>query len=834
MTLSRRTVVKLGLGAGAGSLLPRVPVAAQEVHPGALNADHATVLARPLPLSAVRLTGGPLKRAQDLDAAYLLELDPDRMMAYYRDRAGLARRAEPYGGWDGGGRNLTGHIAGHYLSAVSLMWAATGDARFKERADYLVADMKEVQDAHGDGYLVALEGGRRAFSELARGEIRSAAFDLNGEWSPWYTLHKTYAGLRDAYRYTGNRTALDVEVAFAAWAEGVLAHLSEAQLQRMMNTEFGGMGEIMVDLYADTGDERWLALSYRFEHTDFTRPLQHLQDNLAGKHGNTQVPKLVGSADRYAYTGRAADLVAADFFWKRVAHHHSFATGGHGTDEYFGPADRLNDRVDGRTAETCNVYNMLKLTRRLFSLLPDPVYADFHERALFNHILASMDPEDGRTCYMVPVGRGVTHEYQNMTRGFTCCVGSGMESHALHGDGLYYEAEGRVWVNLYAPSTAEWTAAGVRLAMETDFPEGESARLTVTAASPREFTLALRRPHWSGEGFAVSVNGQAVDVGARASEDEEEGWRGLYAWDFPVSSYVDIRRTWRSGDEVRISLPKALRLEALPDNARRASVLWGPLVLAGDLGPEPEGRRDEEERLEPPVVPVFVREEGAEVSSWLRPVTAGSGGLGGAGRFRSAGAGREPNADGAVHDIDFVPFYQLHRRTYSTYWDLFTPEEWAERKTEYAARAERLRRLEAATVAWVQPGEVVFERDFGYQGGEDATAARIEGRPGRRGRSWFSYEVPVDPGHPTTLILTFFSDDRRSAPATFDVLVDGHVLATQEVGRTEPREFFDVEHPVPGVMVAGKARVTVRFQAHEGSQIATLFGVRVIRGDAAR
>ena len=237
MNLSRRSALKVGLGAGALPLLGRSPLAARQSDPAHMaTAPDDIVQARPLPLSAVRLTGGPLKHAQDLNARYLLELEPDRMLAYYRDRAGLTPKAEGYGGWDGDGRNLTGHIGGHYLTAVSLMWAATGDERFKDRADYLVSELKEVQDAHGDGYLSALSGGRRAFGELASGRIRSASFDLNGEWSPWYTLHKTYAGLRDAYRFTGNRTALDMEIAFSEWAEGILSGLSDAQLQHMMNT----------------------------------------------------------------------------------------------------------------------------------------------------------------------------------------------------------------------------------------------------------------------------------------------------------------------------------------------------------------------------------------------------------------------------------------------------------------------------------------------------------------------------------------------------------------------------------------------------------------------
>jgi DUF1680 family protein len=825
MPLSRRDALKLGLGASAVPFLNRLPL--NEAPPRATptaGVDDRIIRARALPFKMVRLQGGPLKHAQELDARYLLQLEPDRMLAYYRDRAGLKPKAEPYGGWDGDDRNLTGHIAGHYLSAVSLMWAATGDPQMKARVDYIVQELKVVQDAHGDGYLSALKGGRRAFGELARGEIRTQSFDLNGEWSPWYTLHKTYAGLRDAYRHTGNRTALGVEIKFAAWAEQILSGLSDAQRQRMMNTEFGGMNEVLADLYTDTGDARWLTLSYAFEHRAFIEPLQRHEDDLGGKHGNTQIPKLLGSAARFASTGRPEDLTAAGFFWDRVVHHHSFASGGHGTDEYFGPPDELSDRVDGRTCETCNTYNMLKLTRMLFSFWPDVHYADYHERALYNHILASIDPEDGRVCYMVPVGRGVTHEYQDMQKSFTCDVGTGMESHALHGDGLYYEAGDRLWVNLYVPSTAEWPEAGVRLAMVSDFPEGESAKLTLTLKAPRAFTLAVRRPSWVTDGFAVKVNGAAVSVPPTNKEE-----RDLYAWPVPVGSYVEVKRTWRTGDVVEVTLPKSLRVEPLPDNPHRASIMWGPLVLAGDLGPERgRGGDDGEGPRQPPppaVVPVFVSAD--DVDTWLKPVP------GEPGKFRSDGTGREPNAGGNVHDVDFVPFYRLHRRTYSTYWDFFTPEAWADQKAAYAKEADRLRTLEAATVANVQPGEVMFEREFNYQGADDSRPQRIMGRPGRMGRSWFSYDIRVEAAHPMAIVATYYSDDRRATPAAFEIQVDGKTVGEQTVERSTPRRFFDVTYAVPADLVRGKDKVTVRFQAKTGSQIATVFGIRMIRADSA-
>lgn len=785
--------------------------------------------AQPLDVGSVRLLGGPLKQAQDLDAKYLLELEPDRMLAYYRQRAGLQAKGEPYGGWDGGGRNLTGHIAGHYLSAVSLMWAATGDPRFKERADYIVKEFKLVQDKHSDGYLSALEGGRECWEAVSKGEIRSGGFDLNGLWAPWYVLHKTYAGLRDAYRYTGNRTALNIEIKFAEWAQRVLAPLTDAQIQRMLNTEFGGMNEVLVDLYADTGDRRWLDLSYRFEHRSFIEPLQRHQDILPGKHGNTQVPKLIGSADRFAYAGHAGDIMAASFFWDRVVHHHSFATGGHGKDEYFGPPDQLYDHVEGRTAETCNVYNMLKLTRRLFALRPDAHYADFHERALFNHILASIDPEDGRTCYMVPVGRGVRHEYANMLRSFTCCVGSGMESHALHGDGIYYESPEKLWVNLYAPSTADWATAGVKIAVEADFPEGESAALRLTLEAPRQFTLALRRPYWVGEGFSVTVNGQAVseDVIDPLRAVPESGRRQANVASRPSGSYVNLKRTWRAGDTVELTLPKTLRLEPLADNPRCAAIMWGPLALAGDLGPEPDRGRGRDARYQRPEVPVFVAAE-RPVSTWLKPVPDEPG------KFRTDGVGRIPDAVDRASDVDLVPFYRLHRRTYAVYWDLFTEPEWQRKKAEYAAEQERQRKLQLATVAYAQPGEMQPERDYNYQGADDARPTRVEGRPGRRAQTWFSFDLPVELAHAMALVVTYYSTERRRGMARFEILVDGQPVGRQVVGRSEPSRFFDVEYALPANLVQGKEKVTVRFQAIEDGSVAGVFGIRMIRADADR
>ena len=760
-------------------------------------------VARPLPLSAVRLTGGPLKHAQDLDIDYLLELEPDRMMAYYRKRAGLEPKAAGYTGWDGDGRNLTGHIAGHYLSAVSLMYAATGDARFKERADYLVKEMKEVQDKNGDGYLGAIEGAREKFAEVAKGNIRSSFFDLNGMWSPWYTLHKTFAGLRDAYRYTGNRTALELEIKYAGWAEGILLKLDEAQTQKMLNTEFGGMNEVLADLYADTGDKRWLDLSHHFDHHAVLDPLARRQDILAGLHGNTQVPKLLGHLSRYIYTGDKTDGTAAEFFWDAVALRHSYATGGHGRDEYFGPPDKLGDRVEGRTDESCNVYNMLKMTRRLFAIHPEMKYAEFEERALFNHVLGSIDPEDGRTCYMVPVGRGVQHEYQDMMRGFTCCVGSGMESHGLHGDGIYYESGDKLWVNFYAPSTANWQSAGVGVVMDTTFPEGDAATLKLSVQKAKQFTLALRRPSWAGAGFSVKVNGTSV------KDVSQPG------------AYVELKRRWKTGDTVTLVLPKTLRIEPTPDTPSRVALMWGPLVLAGDLGPERDRRGGGGSTIGP--IPSFVSD--AAVTDWLKPVADKPG------NFHAAGR----DNDDQTREIDLVPFYRLHRRTYAIYWDLYRSDAWKQKLAEVAADRERQRKLEAATISSLQPGDTNKEKEFNQQG-EETTVDRMMGRTGRRGKKWFSFDLPVEPSRPVTLVVTYNSEQRPKRSA--EILIDGRRVGEQAIegspNGSAVGHFFDVDYKIPTELIKEKQKVTVRFQATTGSEIPTVFGVRTIRAEVER
>lgn len=399
---------------------------------------------------------------------------------------------------------------------------------------------------------------------------------------------------------------------------------------------------------------------------------------------------------------------------------------------------------------------------------------------------------------MVPVGRGVRHEYQDMFRSFTCCVGSGMESHGLHGDGIYYESVDRLWVNLYAPSTATWKSAGVNLAMETGFPEGDTATLEFTLQKPKQFTLALRRPAWAESGFEVKVNGKAVKVVSKPG------------------SYVEIKRAWKTGDTVALALPKTLRVEGLPDNKNRAALMWGPLVLAGDLGPERRGGPAD------PVPSIVAAEK--PIGAWLQPVPDRLG------IFRSVGVGRA--IDNGEKEVEFVPFYRLHRRTYGVYWDLYSSDGWSRKLAEVAAEQAKLRKLEAATIAFAQPGDPEKEKSFNQQG-EETNQDRAMGRSGRRGKKWFSYDLPVDSSKPIALVVTYTTDERGKR--SVEILVDGQRVGEQTIERSSPGSavgrFFDVDYRIPTELVKDKSKVTVKFQAIGGNETATVFGVRTVRVD---
>lgn len=765
--VSLLTIQGLAVESGSVVVEPKVPLRAESFD-----------------LGNVRLLRGPFREAMERDAAYLLKLEPDRLLAGFREDAGLPPRAPRYGAWETQG--VAGHTLGHYLSAGAKMFAATGDGRFKERTVYIVTELVACQEANGDGYVAAIPNGKRIFAEVARGDIRSQGFDLNGCWVPWYTMHKLLAGLRDTYLYTGNAQALVVYRKLGDWALKTTGELNHDQLQQMLRCEQGGMTETAADLYALTGEKKYLELAGRFNHRAVLDPLIAGEDRLNGLHANTQFPKIIGAARQYELTGNDDFRRASVFFWETVTRHHSYATGGNSDSEHFGPPDQLSERLSPSTTESCNTYNMLKLTRHIFEWTASPECADYYERALFNHILASQDPKTGCVTYYLSLQSGGEKVYQDPFDAFTCCVGTGMENHAQYGEAIYFHDASGIYVNLFVASEVDWPEKGITLRQDTRFPEEDTARLTFHCSKPTEFTLYVRHPGWAVDGMSVAVNGEAA---------QHSGTSG---------AFLPLRGTWRDGDIVEMRLPMRLHIEAMPDNPKRAALLYGPIVLAGALGSSPE----------PATVPVLITGD-RPIEEWLKPA------MGHALTFETQSVGRP-------RDVQVIPFYRMHHQRHVVYWDFFTKAEWEAREAAYRAEQERRRELEARTVDFVQPGEMQPERAHDFDG-ENTRCGSHQDRKWRDAAEGgrFAFTLKVAPDAPMQLVCTYWGSD--TGGREFDILLDGLKVATQVLDNPKPNAFIDITYDIPPELTRGKDHVRVTFQAHPGKMAGGVFGCRMVR-----
>lgn len=564
--LSRREVLKNMTGgtvAAAFTLATAARGSATSV--GEEFADRRTVVDAKLKsfaLSEVRLGDGPFRTAQQLDAKYLLELEPDRLLHNFRVNAGLKPKADVYGGWESVEPWIAirchGHTLGHYLSACSMMFASTGAQEFKQRVDYIVHELQQCQTAYKSGLICAFPDGQKPLDE-----IRTTTKFVG---VPWYTMHKIFAGLRDAYQHANNKTALAVLVRLSDWAITHTKDLSDDQFQSMLKTEHGGMNEVLADVYAITGEAKYLTLAQRFSHRALLDPLSHEEDTLDGLHSNTQIPKVIGFSRLYQLTGESRYGSAAKFFWKTVVEKRSFVTGGNGDGEhFFNPADFAKHLSSAKTMETCCAHNMLKLSRSLFMLDSSTRYADYYERALYNCILASQDPVSGMMTYFQPTRPGYLKLYCTPFDSFWCCTGSGMENHAKYGDSIYFHDSNALYVNLFIPSTLTWKSKNLQLTQKTTFPDEEATRFQFSIKKPAKFALKIRHPSWCKR-VTIRVNDRPAQTSSGSG------------------AYVALERMWRDGDRVEVELPMHLRTEPLPGRAELIAFLRGPIVLAGRLG----------------------------------------------------------------------------------------------------------------------------------------------------------------------------------------------------------------------------------------------------------
>ena len=592
-------------------------------------------------LSDVRLLDGPFLEAQKRDLAYLLSLQPDRMLHNFRVNAGLPPKAPVYGGWESEEPWVSirchGHTLGHYLSAAAFMYASTGDARMKDRVDGIVAGLQACQAASPSGLVCAFPDGAVPLENAVAGRRFAGV--------PWYTMHKVFAGLRDAHVHAGSAGARDVLVKLAQWTAGATAAMTDEQFQRMLGTEHGGMNEVLADVSALTGDSSHLALARRFCHEAVLAPLADGRDVLDGLHANTQVPKVVGFQRICELTGDERYCRAARFFWRTVVERRTYVTGGHGDGEHFFPPAEFARRLgSAKTMETCCTHNMLRLTRQLFQAAPSAEYADFYERALYNGILASQDPESGMTTYFQATRPGYVRLFHTPERSFWCCTGTGIENHAKSGDSIYFHDPHTLWINLFIPSVVTWREKGMTLRQTTAFPEAPRTRLTITTDRPVRATLRVRRPGWCG-GMTLRVNGRR--------------WNG----EVSANGYAAVDREWRSGDRIDVELPMTLRAEPLPGASEYVAFVYGPIVLAGRLGSEGlapgnqiiVNERESGNMLNAGVDVPSLAGDAASLPARVRqdpraPLT-----------FRTTGIGRR-------RDVELAPYYRLAHERYNLYW----------------------------------------------------------------------------------------------------------------------------------------------------------------------
>jgi DUF1680 family protein len=649
--VTRRELLKMGLGAGA--LAAGLGFAGSSMawgdSPTTLGADAAlnpvTLRVTSFKLGDVQLTEGPFLAAQERDGKYLVSLEADRFLHNFRVNAGLPPKAEVYGGWESVAMwadiRAHGQSLGHYLTACSLMYASTGESVFKVRVDYIVSELKACQEAGKSGLICAFPEGGALFDLVLSGKRFPGV--------PWYTMHKIMAGLRDANIYCGNQDALAVLVKLCDWAVAATAPLSDEQFQHMLNIEHGGMNEVLADVYGLTGDRKYLTLSQRFCHRAVFDPLAQSQDRLNGLHANTQIPKVVGFNRLYVLTGHKDYLTAASFFWLTVVTNRSFVTGGHGDNEhFFPPGDFARHAGSAKNMETCCTYNMLRLTRMLFTVEPSAAYADYFERALYNGILASQDPDSGMMTYFQGTRPGYMKLYCTPVDSFWCCTGTGMENHAKYRESIYFREADGVYVNLFIPSVLNWEDKGITLTQTTRFPEEGKTKLAVEAENPVEATVYVRHPGWC-KSVAINLNGKAL------MQSDKPG------------SFVAIKRTWASGDVLDVDLPMTLRTEALPGTADTVAFVYGPIVLAGALGHEGIAAGADEIRNErtyggvlnePFAVPTLA----GDSSTILKQMSAvGDSPL----TFSTSGSGHP-------QDVKLVPYYRIAHERYAIYWKLGT------------------------------------------------------------------------------------------------------------------------------------------------------------------
>ena len=773
-------------------------------------------------LQDVKLLSSPFLQAQQTDLHYILALDPDRLSAPFLREAGLTSKAPSYTNWENTG--LDGHIGGHYLSALSMMYAATGDTVIYHRLNYMLNELHRAQQAVGTGFIGGTPGSLQLWKEIKAGDIRAGGFSLNGKWVPLYNIHKTYAGLRDAYLYAHSDLARQMLIDLTDWMIDITSGLSDNQMQDMLRSEHGGLNETFADVAEITGDKKYLELARRFSHKVILDPLIKNEDRLNGMHANTQIPKVIGhkrvaevSKNDKDWNHAAEWDHAARFFWNTVVNHRSVCIGGNSVREHFHPSDNFTSMLnDVQGPETCNTYNMLRLTKMLYqnsgdvdnSNQPDPRYVDYYERALYNHILSSQEPDKGGFVYFTPMRPGHYRVYSQPETSMWCCVGSGLENHTKYGEFIYAHQQDTLYVNLFIPSQLNWKEQGVTLTQETLFPDDEKVTLRIDKAAKKKLTLMIRIPEWAGnsKGYEITINGK------KHLSDIQAG----------TSTYLPLRRKWKKGDVITFHLPMKVSLEQIPDKKDYYAFLYGPIVLATSTGTEnldgiyaddSRGGHIAHGRQKPlQEVPMLIGNPDSIRHSL----------------HKLSGSKLAFSYDGNVYpaqkskSLELIPFFRLHNSRYAVYFRQASEEQFKTIQEEMATAERKATDLANRTVDLIFPGEQQPESDHSIQYEASETGTHKD-RHFRRAKGWFSYNLKIKE-EASQLMITVRQEDRNKAV----ILLNNEKLTVHPtVSKADKDGFIRLCYLLPRKLKAGSCEILFKPDGTEWTS--AVYEVRLLK-----
>ena len=764
------------------------------------------------PLGDITLLDGPLKHARDLNVQVLLKYDCDRMLAPYRKEAGLQPRKPSYPNWDG----LDGHVVGHYLSALSIN-AATGNEECRKRMEYMISELQLVLDANNQrheawchNYIGGVPNSAKMWTAFSKGDFGP----YFGTWAPFYNIHKMYAGLRDAWLYCGNEQAKNLFLKFCDWAVDITRDLNDEQMEKMLGNEHGGMNEVLADAYAITGEQKYLDCARRFSHRMLLVPLENGKDCLDNMHANTQIPKVIG----YQRIAELAHDVqyhnASEYFWEIVTRQRSLALGGNSRREHFPTKenciDYIND-IDG--PESCNTYNMLKLTEDLNRVKPNGMYGDFYETAMFNHILSAQHPQHGGYVYFTPARPRHYRNYSAPNEAMWCCVGTGMEDHGKYGQFVWTHDKGvkaendALYVNLFVASELNWKDRKMVIRQQTAFPYAESSVVEV-AKGKGTFILKVRKPSWC-ENFTVK------GVGFDADSYEENG-------------FVCMKRKWKKGDQVKISMPMHAYIKPMINVPQYVAIMYGPILLGMKTGTEDMrgliaddsrfGQYAGGKKLALDEAPILLPKHLDDIAKDLKPVP------GKPLHFKLA-----TRMENAI-DGELQPFFEIHDSRYMMYWLALGENDYKAYMQKLADEEKARQALEARTVDKVNPGEQQPETDHNMEADvtERGNTEGVFFRDARDGH-FFSYLMQTKGETNLSLQLKFWGQDEWRT-SEFDIYVNDKLLCSvNNSHRWRTTQFKTVDYAIPSEFVKGKKEIRVKFVAHKGKQVGQIYGVRLVK-----